>query len=241
MTHKPALLVLAAVLCAVLAAVSTTDAHFTMSSIPGAISARQTGGSGVLAPNNNYKGAPVCTPSDEFSINLVARDFPQFYSELGTWKGNVSCYAASASGTPGTPYFIDSSTDLNTTIHGGRLVSCSSISGGAVSCRAFYPRFDGSGQYCTVEPSDLGTIGYPAFNQGQIINGRVSVDSVWANTQSLTSAVLNYYEPTNDAITSFYGIWNQLETTGTTGPSMLCFLHFGRTCRGPACFTPPSA
>jgi len=238
------LLVVIALCVAAVIVAPAANAHFTMSSIPGAITARQgtpTGTTGGVVAPNYFKGAPICTPSAEFSVNKVAQEFPQFYSELGTWLGNISCYAASVSGTPGTPYFIDAPTYLNTTVYAGRLVSCSSTAGGATSCRAFYPRFDGSGQYCTVEPDDIGTLGYPAFNEGQVINGRVSVDTVWPDVGSLSSAVLNYYEPTNDAISSFYGIWNRLETTGTTGPSMLCFLHFARTCRGPACFTPPSS
>lgn len=103
----------------------------------------------------------------------------------------------------------------------------------------FCPRFDGSGQYCTVEPADLVHLGYPAFNQGQIINnGRVSVDTVWTNTQALVSGVFNYYEPLGDAISTFYGVYNRPDTTGIAS---LCFLHLGRTCRGPACFTPPTS
>ncbi|AVK76210.1 hypothetical protein pkur_cds_568 [Pandoravirus kuranda] len=233
----------AMLLVALLLAAATTDAvSLTLSSLPGAMMNARAVRSGSSNPApNSYNGAHICTPAPEFSLNLVARDFPQFYSELGTWAGNISCYAASASGTIGEPQFVDAPVILNTTVHNGRLVSCSETAGAPVDCRAFYPRFDGSGQYCTVEPADLNTLGYPAFNQGQIINdGRVSVDTVWTNSQNLVSSVLSYYEPTGDAISTFYGLYNRLDTTGTTGPSMLCFLHFGRTCRGPACFTPPA-
>lgn len=239
-----------AILFAVVVLAGYADAHLTVSSLQGAIAARHSVlRRGVVAADSNsdgiapnaYKGAPICTASSAFSIDAVAREFPQFYSELGTWVGNATCYTASASGTPGTPLFVDGPTVLNTTIDAGRLVSCSSLAGGATSCRAFYPRFDGSGQYCTVEPDDLDTFGYPALNQGQVINGRVSIDTVWPNVGSLYSGVFSYYEPTNDAITSFYGAWNQIETSGTTGPALLCFMHYGRTCRGPACFTPPAS
>ncbi|AVK74622.1 hypothetical protein pqer_cds_200 [Pandoravirus quercus] len=233
-----------ALLLASMATTSTDAVSLTLSSLPGALAnarhERQTTGSNP-APNA-YRGAHICTPAPEFSLNLVARDFPQFYSELGTWAGNMSCYAASASGTIGTPQFIDALVNLNTTVHNGRLVSCSATAGGAPDCRAFYPRFDGSGQYCTVEPADLVNLGYPAFNQGQIINdGRVSVDTVWTNGQALVSGVFNYYEPSGEAISTFYGVYNRPDTTGASGPAALCFLHLGRTCRGPACFTPPAS
>jgi hypothetical protein len=237
--------VVIAALCLSLA-LSANAVSLTLSSLPGAVAnarhERQTSSSSSNPVPNLYRGAHICTPAPEFSLNLVARDFPQFYSELGTWAGNMSCYSASISGTIGTPQFIDALVTLNTTVHNGRLVSCSATAGGPPDCRAFYPRFDGSGQYCTVEPADLVNLGYPAFNQGQTINdGRVSVDTVWTNGQALVSGVFNYYEPSGEAISTFYGIYNRPDTTGTTGPAALCFLHLGRTCRGPACFTPPTS
>nr|UMO80037.1 hypothetical protein [Pandoravirus aubagnensis] len=228
----------------ILAATLTADAvSLTLSSLTGAVAntrmSRSTGSPNPMP--NFYRGGHICTPAPEFSLNLVARDFPQFYNEMGTWLGNMSCYAASPSGTIGTPLIIDAPFQINTTVHSGRLVSCSGPAGAPADCRAFYPRFDGSGQYCTVEPGDVDTFGYPAFNQGQVINnGRVSVDTVWTNSQNLASAVFSYYEPTGDAISSFFSTYDRLDTTGTTGPAMLCFLHLGRTCRGPGCFTPPA-
>jgi hypothetical protein len=144
-------------------------------------------------------------------------------------------------GTPGTPQFIDAPVQLNTTVYSGRLVLCSSTAGSPTACRAFYLRFDGSGQYCTVEPADFDTYGYPAFYHSGVINNHISYDTMWDTSQALAALVFNYYKPSGDAISTFYGLYNRpSQNNGLTGPAMLCFLHFGRTCR-PECFVPPSS
>jgi hypothetical protein len=196
---------------------------------------------------NTFRGSTICAESKSgFSLDQLAREFPQFYIELGTWLGNITCFQPGPSGTPAlglAPVLADARFELNTTLDGARLYSCSSLGGAPASCRVFYPRFDGSGQYCTVDPVDGGL---PLQRVGQVVNSRISVDSAWSNAGELDSAGLNYYEPANDAISGFYGSWTGQEAPGgpTTAvggrpPALQCLFRVARTCRGPLCFSAP--
>ncbi|AJF98340.1 hypothetical protein TW95_gp1606 [Pandoravirus inopinatum] len=82
-THGKTLCAAAIVVALLLASMATTSTDavsLTLSSLPGALAnarhERQTAGSSP-APNA-YRGAHICTPAPEFSLNLVARDFPSF-------------------------------------------------------------------------------------------------------------------------------------------------------------------
>jgi hypothetical protein len=190
----------------------------------------RTTATGAGPTENSFQSSRICEPTRAFSLDQVAREFKQFFIELGTWQGNMTCFA----GTSTTPLLVDARFELNTTASLDRLYSCSSINGAPAECRTFYPRFDGSGQYCTVEPSDLAHFGYPLLRVGQVLNARVSIDTTWSDTDDLESHGISYYEPGNDAISGLYTTYAPVG--GERPASMNCFFRVVRHCRGPACF-----
>ncbi|ELR15050.1 uncharacterized protein ACA1_214590 [Acanthamoeba castellanii str. Neff] len=211
------------------------ESGLTTSSIAAALSGPLSQGvqarsvSGTI--ENSFLNSGICEPTKAFSLDQVAREFKQFYTELGTWQGNMTCFA----GTSTTPVMVDAHMWLNTTASLGRLYSCSSLNGGPAVCRTFYPRFDGSGQYCTIEATDPANYGYPLLRVGQVLNARVSIDTTWSDTDDLESHGINYYEPGNNAISGLYATYAPLD--GGRPASMNCFFRLLRTCRGPLCFT----
>jgi hypothetical protein len=55
---------------------------------------------------NSFLNSGVCEPTKAFSLDQVAREFKQFFIELGTWQGNM---------TSTTPVMVDAHMWLNTT------------------------------------------------------------------------------------------------------------------------------
>nr|WIL05251.1 hypothetical protein pmam_212 [Pithovirus mammoth] len=198
--------------------------------------AMQTRSTAEVNFRNTYRGTSICKPHDSLSVDQIARYFPQFYTELGTWNGTISCFAPVEPEGPLIPVLTDANLQLRTTVSQGNLYSCSLMAGAASPCIVFYPRFDGTGQYCTVDPTDFTNPGYPLERIGQLINDRLVVDSAWSETSNLNTAGLSYYEPPGNAISGYFGSWGEGALSTDRPYTLQCFFRVLRTCRGPRCF-----